>query len=156
MILSLIPTIAKPAVELAFGHKSFPRVAPIVPKSLQNLETSEQVTDRTSSFAKWAGEKTGVSPIKIDYAVEGYGGRATKFATHLPELFEEPGKYFDDVANPFKQDKKWYGKQMQDYYKEKKEYQQLKNAKKYRSLTFEEKSRHSQLEKKVEKVEEIV
>lgn len=41
----------------------------IVPTDLQRLAPEMQYTNNTSSMAKWLGEKIGVAPIKVDYAI---------------------------------------------------------------------------------------
>ena len=46
----------------------------IVPKRLQNVPNAEQFDETTDKFSKWLGEKTGVSPMKINYLLDQYGG----------------------------------------------------------------------------------
>lgn len=47
---------------------------PIVPDHLQSLPPEQQYQHWNSGFSKWLGEKIGVSPAKIDYAVQGFAG----------------------------------------------------------------------------------
>lgn len=108
-LLSSIPQIVKPGMEVALNRKDFPTVTDIEPQSVQNLPSGYRTTDQTSWLAKQIGEKTGLSPIKTDFLISGYLGRATG------PLTGKPGAY-----NPLKgMDQKYYfqtGRTMQQYY----------------------------------------
>lgn len=60
--------IVTPAIELALGKSMFTG-RDIVPEEIQKKPAVQQYTDRTSELAKWLGQQTGLSPIKIDYAI---------------------------------------------------------------------------------------
>lgn len=86
MLLSLMPQIVNPAIELTFGMKTFPKVMPLIPQRLQRLPSEMQYTETTSKPAiKMARTKLAkaldLSPIEIDYLIEGYMGRASRFVT---------------------------------------------------------------------------
>lgn len=70
---SLAPTALLPLAE-AWGNYSLFRDRPIVPQREQKLPDYMQFNYQTSSFAKWLGEKIGLSPRKIDYVIKGYTG----------------------------------------------------------------------------------
>ena len=109
LFMSNIPQIAKPAIQVVLGRKDFPTVSDIDPLSLQNLPAGLRYTEQTSKLAKWLGEKTNISPMKIDFLITGYVGRATGVLT------VKPGAY-----NPLKGlDQQYYfqtGRAMQQYY----------------------------------------
>jgi len=60
--------IVTPAIETITGKSLFTG-RDIVPEQIQKLPAPQQFTDRTSELAKWLGKETGLSPIKIDYAI---------------------------------------------------------------------------------------
>jgi hypothetical protein len=68
-----IPQLAKPAIEVGLG-KSFFTGRDILTPSEQRLSPEAQYRPGTSELAKWLGQTTGVSPIKIEHAVSGYTG----------------------------------------------------------------------------------
>lgn len=66
-----------PVVAVAGGLKSNTNSLtgrPIVPEYLQNLPPEQQYQHWNSGFSKWLGEQINVSPAKIDYAIQGFGG----------------------------------------------------------------------------------
>ena len=46
----------------------------LVPSRLQNVPKAEQYDETTDIFSKWVGEKLNISPIKINYVLDQYGG----------------------------------------------------------------------------------
>lgn len=46
----------------------------LVPTRLQDLPAAEQFDESTDAFSKWLGEKTNVSPVKINYLLDQYTG----------------------------------------------------------------------------------
>lgn len=48
--------------------------APIVPQRLEGRSDANQFDERTSSLAKWVGDKIGMAPLKVDYLLRAYGG----------------------------------------------------------------------------------
>jgi hypothetical protein len=59
----------------------------IVPSRLQDLPAEEQFDESTDSISKWLGEKTGLSPMKINYLLDQYSGGLGD--TFLPMLTPE-------------------------------------------------------------------
>ena len=49
----------------------------IVPERLQDVPNAEQYDETTDKFSRWLGEKTGISPMKINYLLDQYGGGAS-------------------------------------------------------------------------------
>ena len=46
----------------------------LVPQRLQDLPANEQFDETTDTFSRWLGEKTNISPIKINYLLNQYSG----------------------------------------------------------------------------------
>ena len=46
----------------------------LVPQRLQNLPSAEQYDESTDAISIWIGQKTGISPIKINYILDQYSG----------------------------------------------------------------------------------
>lgn len=46
----------------------------LIPSRLQDLPAAEQFDEKTDSFSKWLGEKTDISPYKINYVLNQYSG----------------------------------------------------------------------------------
>ena len=86
--LSWIPQVFSTGSETIFNVKTYPKVSPIESMGLRNLPPEMRTNENTSVFAKWLGEKAGLSPIKIDYLLTGYFGRAIGFATGKPSAYE--------------------------------------------------------------------
>lgn len=87
MVLSWIPQLLKPAVEIAFNKTSFPKVRNIETQSMQRLASEYRYNDGTSEFAKWLGstevmKSMKMSPVKIDHLIGGYWGRASGYVTN--------------------------------------------------------------------------
>ncbi len=59
----------------------------IVPTRLQDLPAEEQFDESTDAISKWLGEKTGWSPMKINYLLDQYSGGLGD--TFLPMLTPE-------------------------------------------------------------------
>lgn len=53
---------------------------PIVPDHLQNLPPELQYQHWNSGFSQWLGGQIGVSPAKIDYAIQGFAGPIGSYA----------------------------------------------------------------------------
>lgn len=108
-ILSWIPQLFKPIAYTVLNVKDYPKVGPLVSQGLQSRPPSQQYHEGTSAFAKKLGEWLNVSPIKVDYLLTGYLGRASGFLTGTPGVF-----------NPFTSMMREYyftsGKSVSDYY----------------------------------------
>lgn len=105
MFFSALPQFVKPLIGVLTNTREFPKIRPLVSPGLQYQEPRHQFHENTSEFAKYIGDKLNVSPIKVDYLIEGYIGRTSRFVT---------GK---TISNPFVRD--WYftaGRSLQDYY----------------------------------------
>lgn len=76
-----IPQIAKPALLVSAGKSDFPKIRDLESMSMQNRSPENRYYATTSPVAKWLGKQFGLSPIKIDYLIQGYAGRASKFIT---------------------------------------------------------------------------
>lgn len=71
---------------------------PIVPEELENRYPAEQYNENTPALAKWLGETTGISPMRIEHAVSGLGGGVARDALRLgssnKEVESEPADMF--------------------------------------------------------------
>jgi hypothetical protein len=68
-----VPQLALPPVE-AVLNKDIHNNRPLVSPSMERLEPELQFNKATSEFAKVLGEKTGISPIKLEHVLRGYFG----------------------------------------------------------------------------------
>lgn len=76
-----IPFVAKPLVEAA-NNIDFYRGAPLQSDRSLKQPVAEQRYDSTSGTAQMLGEQLGVSPIKVDHVLKGYGGAVTPQVLH--------------------------------------------------------------------------
>lgn len=108
-LLSWIPQIIKPGVLTIAGVKDFPKIMPLESQMQQSKSPGLRATESTSPVAKWLGKTFNLSPIKIDYLLTGYAGRATGFLTGKPGIY-----------NPFKSMQRQYyfssGRKVQQFY----------------------------------------
>lgn len=95
-ILSWLPQLFKPVAYTVLNVKDYPRVTSLVSQSLQNLPSRYQYNEGTSAFAKKLGEKLDISPIKVDYLLTGYLGRASGFITGKPGVYNPGTTIFRD------------------------------------------------------------
>jgi hypothetical protein len=72
LLPNVIPTVASPLLEWATNY-SFFRDRPIVPQRLQKLPPEKQIGPYTSEAAKLIGGTFGISPMKVDNTIYGYG-----------------------------------------------------------------------------------
>ena len=99
-LTTYVPQIIKPAFEVAANIKDYPKLMPLVPQSLQGLPPSQQYNKGTSVLAKTLGGLLNLSPLKIDYLITGYFGRAAGYLTIKGTNFNPAsgvtqGDYFD-------------------------------------------------------------
>lgn len=73
--LDFLPTAAQPAVEAMAGPGGWStfKQGPIVPQGLQGVLPEDQANDYTSGPALAIGASLGVSPLKVDSLIQGYG-----------------------------------------------------------------------------------
>lgn len=132
-LLSWVPQIIKPGFLTAVGMKDYPNIRPLESQTQQSKEPGFRFTESTSPVAKFVGEKTNLSPIKIDYLLTGYLGRATGFVTGNKNAY-----------NPFRAYNREYyfqsGRKIQNFYETKdtneQQYHDYRN--KIRDFTKEE------------------
>jgi hypothetical protein len=86
-LMAWVPQIIKPAVLTLAGVKDYPKIMPLESQSQQAKPPGLRFTEATSPLAKELGEKLNLSPIKIDYLLTGYFGRAVGFATGKPGIY---------------------------------------------------------------------
>lgn len=81
----LVPQAIKPLVEIAANYKSYSE-SPIVPKSLENESPKMQYTFSTPEIFKWLGENTGLSPLKMQYFIDGYAAGTGKYVYSITDI----------------------------------------------------------------------
>lgn len=85
VVFTWMPWIIQPILGVATGKKNYPNIMELTPKTLQELPRAEQYTEYTSAPAKWLagniGKALNLNPIEIDYLIEGYLGRTSRFFT---------------------------------------------------------------------------
>ncbi len=102
---SWLPQAIKPTLEVSFNKRTFPAVRDLETQSQQARLPENRAYSTTSAFAIGLGKALKISPIKIDYLIQGYLGRASKFATG------------GTIQNPLTRE--YYftaGRRIQDYY----------------------------------------
>lgn len=124
-----VPQIIKPGFLTLAGVKDFPKIMPIESQTVQNRAPEFRYTETTSPVAKWLGSVLKMSPIKIDYLVTGYAGRATGFLTGKPGIYNPTSQLssqyyftsgrklqkFYDIKEKNDQDYEAYKKGRKDY-----------------------------------------
>jgi hypothetical protein len=144
---SLIPQLAAPLVGVTFNKKFYPKVRPLENMSLENLPVSERYTEYTGWIYKVLGKKLNLSPVKLEFLVQGYLGRYTKFITG------------QKISNPFVREFYISGsRQLQKYYDLKKQNQFDYSAAMHRTKEFtnEERSKVMQLHGKISGVDSLL
>ncbi|MFH1318884.1 MAG: LPD38 domain-containing protein, partial [Candidatus Omnitrophota bacterium] len=105
MLTALIPQLAAPIIGVTLNTKFYPHVRPLENISMRNLPPSERYTEYTSAAAKYLGEKLNLSPVKLDFLVQGYLGRYVRYFTG------------QKISNPFLREMYMSGsRQIQKYY----------------------------------------
>jgi len=89
MILSWLPQAFKPAIGALTNTKDYPEVSPLVGAGLSRALPELQFNQGTSPVAKYLGKLLGWSPIKIDYFITGYLGRASQVLMGKPGALEK-------------------------------------------------------------------
>lgn len=87
MFMAWIPQLIKPGVLTIAGVRDFPKILPLESQTLTNRAPEFRFNEQTSPVAKYLGKVFNMSPIKIDYLLTGYAGRATGFLTGKPGIY---------------------------------------------------------------------
>lgn len=75
------PQLIRPITEILMNVRTYPKRRPIEYQAMKAKEPQERYYDSTSKLAIKLGRILKLSPIKIDYLIEGYLGRFTRFFT---------------------------------------------------------------------------
>lgn len=95
-ILGWIPQVFKPVAHVIFNVKEYPKVTRLVGMGLDRKPPELQYNEGTSVFAKKLGQLLKVSPIKVDYLLTGYLGRASGFLTGKPGIYNPASSIMRD------------------------------------------------------------
>jgi hypothetical protein len=90
----------------------------IVPTRLQDMPSAEQYDESTDAISKWLGEKTNVSPMKINYVLNQYGGGIADVALAYltPEAERGGNKLIAPLADKFTTDAVMNNQNVSDFY----------------------------------------
>lgn len=149
VITSWIPQLAAPAIGVVMNKKFYPHVRPIESMSMENKPAKERYTEYTGTVYKWLGQKLNLSPVKLEFLVQGYFGRATRFAT----------QNWSTLPNPFVREMYLSGgRQLQKYYdlKEQNAFDYSANKHGTKKFTDEEKNRILQIHNKVNSIDDLL
>ena len=134
LVSLLLPQPAVPAFGLVLGKRIFPDFMDIEPKALQNLPAKYRFNNRTSIMAKWLGNKTNTSPMRLDYGLDQTFGQVGKIAVRGVEKGLYPDNLnvddnFKASINIFKNLSYFAsGRLIQDFYNNKRWTDELRNA----------------------------
>jgi hypothetical protein len=77
-----IPQTLLPAIEITANYSFFTQ-RPIITQGMENISPEYQVGPNTSKIAGAIGQSLGISPIKLDYLIQGYTGTMGMYAVNL-------------------------------------------------------------------------
>ena len=77
-----VPQAFLPAFELTVNQSFFTQ-RPIITQGMENISPEYQVGPNTSKIAGAIGQSLGISPIKLDYLIQGYTGTMGMYAVNL-------------------------------------------------------------------------
>jgi len=109
MFFSWLPPALKIPLELIANFKDYPRVKPLENMTMTNLPPGQRFNEATSPVAKLIGEKFNLSPIKTDFLIEGFMGRAARYITG------KKGAY-DMTSGGYREYFFSMGRRIQDFY----------------------------------------
>lgn len=108
--LSWMPQFGKPMLEVLMNTKTWPDTMPVESQEVQYDLPKYRAYRTTSEMAKALGEKTGLSPIKIDHLLQGYFGRSIKLVTKTRNELKK-------TLNPFLHESYFSaGRSVQEFY----------------------------------------
>ena len=152
-LLSWVPQLFKISILSTMGMKDFPKIMPMESMSQQSKPSELRYTDATSWLAKFLGDtglakKLDLSPIKIDYLIQGYLGRTTKLFSGVSGAYDPTSVVTRDYY--FES-----GRTLSNYYNIKTENDQDYHAlnKKLQKYTSNEKNRIEKIHDKVSEIE---
>lgn len=76
------PQTFLPAIEVTANYSFFTQ-RPIITQGMENIAPEYQVGPNTSKIAGAIGQSLGISPIKLDYLIQGYTGTMGMYAVNL-------------------------------------------------------------------------
>ena len=79
VFFSWMPHLIGVTTEVLMNKRTYPKVMPIEGMSMERHEKQFRIHRNTGWLAKYIGKHLELSPIKIDYLIEGYLGRTSKF-----------------------------------------------------------------------------
>jgi hypothetical protein len=112
-VFSRMPWVIAPALQVAMGVRTYPKVMKLTPGGVEGLPTERQYTENTSEVAKKissaVGADLGLNPIEIDFLIEGYlGGRTTRFVTGRMGSRNISNNFYQDLYLTSTRDMEFY------------------------------------------------
>ncbi len=88
MFMSWFNPAIKIPLELVANFRDYPKIRPLEGQSMQATEPRYRFNEATSPVAKALGDKFNISPIKIDFLLEGFLGRSVGYLTLKPSVYK--------------------------------------------------------------------
>jgi len=109
LVAGWLPQLLKIPTQLMFNKRVFPEVMPLEGYSLEKKLPSERYLDSTSKGAKMLGKAFGLSPVKLDFFMEGFFGRYIGYMTIKPSAYNLRKVYIqEEYFNSSRQVKKYF------------------------------------------------
>lgn len=99
MIMSWIPKLISPEIEVITNTKSFPTPGPIESMGDKSLPPRYRTRENTALYARWLGKQLNLSPIKIEHLIEGRLGRTVRIIDSAIGM--ATGQKSKQVQNPY-------------------------------------------------------
>lgn len=128
LFISWMPPIIKVPFELIANIKDYPEIRPLESMSMKYQEPKNRYNEYTSELAKKIGEVFNISPIKVDFVMEGLGSRFVRYFTAKPGAYNVESTVYREYYFTM-------GRRVEKYYKESEKIDQ-----RYRTLSDKLKS----------------
>lgn len=109
MFFSWFNPVIKVPIELLANFKDYPTISPIENQGMQNKAPQYRFNEATSALAKKMGAQFNISPVKIDFLIQGLLGRTSNFFTGKPGAL-------DPTSQIYRQYMFTLGRRIENYY----------------------------------------
>lgn len=96
MFFSWFNPAIKIPIELMANFKDYPTIKPIESMGMLNKEPRYRYNESTSMLAKYLGDKFNLSPVKIDFLINGFFGRVSGYVTGKPNAYSMTNQVYRD------------------------------------------------------------
>jgi hypothetical protein len=149
--ISWIPQAMSPGIQAAFGVRTYPKILPLESQALQRLPPGERSNAQTSKLSKIVGKEFNISPIKMDFLLTGYLGRAAGLVTGKASAY--------DFTSAFHQENYFTSSRLvQNYYDAKTEndQQKVQMKKDPKAYTVGERMKINKLSGRLESIDSLL